>query len=161
MKKLFYLLLATPLLFGMTACSDDDKEVPDASINASFSGVYVVPDDDVLYVIDGNPVVVESVTVESNDGQEVAIGPVTYIWNGFDIGTTPVSPFKYVISTDYLTKTYNLLSLRTNLLVVDHPIYTALVQYKVLVVPDEESLPEGATYLEGPGNVDTETYIEK
>lgn len=160
MKKLIYLLCALPLIFG-TACSDDDKKVPDATITASFSGVYVVPGDDVIYVIEGNPVVVESVKVESNDKEEVAIGPVTYIWNGFDIGTTPVAPFKYVISTDYLTKTYNLLSLRTSLLVVDHPIYNALVQYKVQVVPDEESLPDGAVYLEAPGDVETETYIEE
>ncbi len=93
MKKLIYLLCALPLIFG-TACSDDDKKVPDATITASFSGVYVVPGDDVIYVIEGNPVVVESVKVESNDKEEVAIGPVTYIWNGFDIGTTPVAPFK-------------------------------------------------------------------
>ena len=159
MKKLFYLLFALPLFLG-TSCSDD-KEVPNASISASFSGVYVVPDDDVIYVLAGDPVVVESVTVESEDGEEVAIGPVTYIWNVFDIGSTPVSPFKYVISTDYLTKEFNLLSLRTNLLVVDHPIYTALVQYKVQVVPDEASLPDGATLLEGPGEVETETHIEK
>ena len=84
MKKLIYLLCALPLIFG-TACSDDDKKVPDATITASFSGVYVVPGDDVIYVIEGNPVVVESVKVESNDKEEVAIGPVTYIWNGFDV----------------------------------------------------------------------------
>lgn len=160
MKKLLYSLLAAPLLFGMAACSDD-KEAPDAEITAQFSGVYTVPDDNVIYVVEGNPVVVESVSVESTGDEQVAIGPVTYIWNGFDMGTTPVTPFKYEISTDYLTKEYNLLSLRTNLLVVDHPLYTALVQYKIQVVPDEDSLPAGATYLGAPAEVETQTLIEK
>lgn len=160
MKKLFYSLLAAPLIFGMASCSDD-KDIPDADISASFSGVYVVPDDNTIYVVEGNPVVIEGVSVEVNSDDQAALGPVTYIWNGFDMGTTPVSPYKYEISTEYLTKEYNLLTLRTNLLVVDHPVYTALVQYKVQVVEDESSLPAGATYLEGPGQVETETHIEE
>lgn len=159
MKKLFYMLLALPMMFGVSSCSDD-KEVPDAEVTASFSGVYTVPGDNVIYAVLGDPIVVESVTVDNHSDEQVALGPVTYIWNGFDMGTTPVSPFKYVISTDYLTKGNNLLTIRTNLLVVDHPIYTALVQYKITVVPDEESLPDGATLVEAPTDVETETHIQ-
>ena len=160
MKKIAYLILSLPLLL-VSACSDE-REIPDASISASFSGVYVVPDENELYAVSGDTIVVEDVTVKSQSGENVAIGPVDFIWNGFDIGTIPVAPFRYEITTSSLPNKYNMLTLRTNLLIVDHPIYTALVQYKIKIVPDKDSLPDGATLFQSPGNnVLSETRIKE
>ena len=78
MKKLLYLLLLLPL--GLFSSCDDDNDMPDVTMNVSMSNV--VQYDGITYVVAGDVIKVNGVTVKPVTGGNAAIaGGVTYIWD--------------------------------------------------------------------------------
>ena len=53
MKKIIHLLMAALPLLGMTACSDDDKDLPAVDINIEYAGAKKI--DGTIYAVAGEP----------------------------------------------------------------------------------------------------------
>ncbi len=141
MKKLLYLLLLLPLGF-MASCSDDD-DLP--SVNVAVTIDNVVNANDQLYIVSGEPLKVQSITVEGLGGNAAAISGVNYILDHVDMGYTIVVPFGGEINPVYLPVGKHLFTLAFDVLQVDKSIAYAQLSNIVTVVPTAEDLPDGAT----------------
>ncbi len=112
MKKFIYLLLALPLL-ALTACSDDD-DLPDVNLTTEYTGATSV--DGVLYVVQGEPFVINSVTATPvREGKKAAVLNVTYGLDGWVVGSSVVAPFTVEFDTSVLELGKHILSLSMNI----------------------------------------------
>lgn len=145
MKKLFSLLLALPMIF-FASCSDD-KDVPDVSVNTEISGAYQVPNDNALYVVKGETMTIDAVTLTSHTGKEAAISSVTYVWDYISVGTNVVSPFTQSLTMETVEPGDHLLQLNMIIAAVGYPITTGVVAYPVKVVASADDLPAGAELM--------------
>ncbi len=148
MKKLFYLLLALPLIF--VACDDDDDDkFPEVRVAFETSGSTVV--DGRIYVVQGDTLSIDSIGVEAvNSKKQVAIGAVTYYWDYLAIGTNVVKPYNISLITKNVPLGNHLLQVECSLLAVDYPIITAFFTYPVTVVATAEEIPSGGTNIPDP-----------
>ena len=145
MKKIFYyLLLMLPLGMLATSCDDDDNKIPNVSIQATISGG--VFDDDEIYIVKGETLVVDGLKLVNNTNKEGTLGAVTYYWDHYLIGTNITQPFSLSINTSEQPLGRHLLQAQMPIYVVDYPICWGYIQYYVNIVETADELP-------GDGNV--------
>ncbi len=140
MKKLLYLLLLLPLSF-LASCSNDD-ELPSVDVSVTMSNA--VRYDGKIYVVEGQPLSVDSIGVKSLNGKATGITGVNYALDYVGIGYNVVSPFGAKIPAAYLPTGNHLLTLSFDVLQVDKTIAFTRVSTLVKVVPESE-LPAGTT----------------
>jgi hypothetical protein len=141
MKKLFYLIaMALPLVFFATSCDDDD-DLPNVEMSVAFSNCKIV--DDVVFVVQGDTLTIDSVTVTNLEkGKAAAITSATYYWDAVRLGTAVVSPFRFQIATSESTPLgEHLLQIETPVLAVDKAAAVGMMNYTVMVVADSLALP--------------------
>lgn len=143
MKKLLSLLLLLPLL-SLVGCSDDD-DFPQVDVTVSFDNVSAAKNG-TIYVVEGNPLKIESVEVKSLTGKPAALTSMDYYLDGLFIGVSPIAPYDATISASALPVGRHLLQLNTMILQEDKSVLTSYLTFTVQVVPE---LPEGAEPL-GP-----------
>lgn len=146
MKKLLYLLLLLPLGFITTSCSDED-DIPSVSISVKIADA--VDANGRIYIVSGQPLTVDGITVESLNGKASGISGVNYALDHIGLGYTMVQPFGASINAAYLPVGNHLLTLAFDVLQVDKSIAYAQISTVVSVVEAVEDLPEGTT----PGEV--------
>lgn len=146
MKKFFYLLLALPLFASLAACNDDDdKNIPDVSVSIDYSGGTL--NDGVLYVVKGETLSIEGLTVTPAPGTGKAVlGQTTYIWDGRPFYTTGIAPFAVDIDTEDMAEGPHTLTVNTQIFQVDKSTGWGVFRYKVEIVAAAEDQPgdEGA-----------------
>lgn len=145
MKKLLYLLLLLPL--GLFSSCDDDNDMPDVTMNVSMSNV--VQYDGITYVVAGDTIKVNSVTVKPVTGGNAAIaGGVTYIWdvytNEMSVGYSPVAPYGIDVPTATVGVGNHLLDLRMAIVQVDKSVANAFISYPIKVVASADDIPDPA-----------------
>lgn len=140
MKKLFMLLLALPLLVSLASCDHDD-ELPDVILSVTYSNATSV--DDVLYVVQGDTLVIDSVVAEpaKPDGKAVQLLAVCFRFNGWLVSNDPFPPFSAAIPTADLEPSNYALGIECPVLQVDKTPATAFVKRKVVVVASESDIP--------------------
>ncbi|MBD5226251.1 MAG: hypothetical protein HDS68_09890 [Bacteroidales bacterium] len=140
MKKFFYyLLLALPLGFMTTSCDDDEDKVPNVNIQATISGG--VFEDDEIYVVQGEDLVIDGLTLVNNTNKEGTLGAVTYYWDHYLIGTNVTQPFTLTVDTSDQPIGRHLLQAQMPIYVVDYPVCWGYIQYYVNIVADSSELP--------------------
>lgn len=137
MKKFLYLLFALPMLM-LSACHDDDN-VPNVDLDIQFSGVTVK--DNVIYVVQGEPITVESVSLINNTDKNGTLGVVTYYWDYYRVGSQVVSPYTATFETASEPVGNHILSLDCGIYVEDYPVCFGVAQFKVKVVASADDLP--------------------
>ncbi len=137
MKKLFYLMLALPLF--MVSCSDDD-DLPNVGITANFEGGTQVNGS--YYVVRGDTLYVEGMTLENYGSDEATIGGVRYFLDYMPIGTSIVPPYGISIVTDNLPVGNHLLQAEMPIYAVGYSICTGYISKKVTIVGEAADIPE-------------------
>lgn len=150
MKKLLYFLMLLPLMGFVTACDDDD-DVPQVSVTVDYEGAVNV--DGILYVVQGEPFTINSITVTPKEGTSKAtLGPVTYFWDYDVLGTTDVTPFGVTIDTSLEGLGAHLLQINSTILQVDKAMARLDIAYRINIVETVNDIP-GYT----PGTPDSGT----
>ncbi len=141
MKRFLYLLLLLPLLAGVSSCSDDDdNDIPQVNLSLNYSGATV--EDDVFYVVSGDPFVINSLTAVPVEGTKAAVvSAATYYWDGQPFYYTPVSPFTVSIDTEMLRPGRHTLGIYANILQVGKPAGFAVADFPVMIVERPEEQP--------------------
>ncbi len=138
MKRTFlYLLLLILPAMAFVSCSDDD-DLPKVEFSVDFGNQV---SDGTVYVVAGDTLTVKN--LESD--KAVGLTPVTYYINGFPEAVAPIAPFavKFPVSEAAAPGRY-LLTLETNILVVDKSPAYAVIQYYVQVVESADDIPSEA-----------------
>lgn len=149
MKKFLYLLLLLPLGLISASCSDDDDKVPDVGLQATVSGGTV--EDNVIYVAQGTPLVIEQMTIVNHTGKDAAIGVVNYFIDGVAAGQSLLAPYRFELYTDNLPVGDHVLTAEMPVYVVDYPICFGAFSFNVKVVEAPEDLPDDPAPATLPG----------
>lgn len=138
MKNLFLLLaMALPTVF-FTSC-DDDNDVPNVDVTVQMEGVTRV--DNTLYVVQGEPLKIASITLTDNTKKGAVIGSATYFWDYYRVGGTIVAPYGMTIDTEGVPVGNHLLQISMSIYAVDYSPSVGVVEYQVKVVADESDIP--------------------
>lgn len=141
MKKILYMLMAALPFLGMSACSDDDKDLPDVDINIEYAGAKKI--NGTIYAVAGQNFEIQSVSCTAlRQGKKAAITAVTYGMDGWVLGATNLSPFSITIDTSDLTPGKHVMSMSMIIAEVDCEIATGYLAFDLVVVPTEADLPE-------------------
>lgn len=144
MKKLYYLILAMLPLVFFTACHDDDDNLPDVDINVYMSGALQA--DGNLYVVQGDTLSVDSITVTPLNGTKAAtLGNPTIFWDTFRVGTVVSENFSFKFNTADMPVGNHFLGIRMGVYQVDKTLAFAVLGYKVVLVESADQIPAGAT----------------
>ncbi len=138
MKKLLYLLVALPMIM-LSACHDDD-DLPNVDLDIQFSGVTVK--DDVIYVVQGEPITIESVSLINNTDKKGTLGVVSYYWDYIRVGSQVVAPYTATFETTGDPVGNHILSLDCGIYVEDYPVCFGAAQFKIKIVESEDDLPD-------------------
>lgn len=141
MKKLLYLLMLLPLGF-LASCHDDD-DLPSVDVTVNIENA--VDANGHLYIVAGEPLTVQGITVEGLGGKTAAISGVNYVLDHVAMGYTIDVPFGGQINAAYLPVGNHLFTLAFDVLQVDKSIAYAQLSNIVTVVESAEDLPDGAT----------------
>lgn len=149
-KTLFAALLALPLI-GFVSCSDD-KDLPDVDFTVDVENATRV--DGFLYVVQGDTLVVESITVTNREeGKNAIITQADYYWDGYFMGTSIVPPYGYKIFIGESTPVGDhQIDIQMPVFAEDKAAATALVSMKVVVVQEDTEIPDGgaSTFIVTP-----------
>lgn len=140
MNKIFTALLALPLLMLASACSDDDS-LPQVDVSFSFSNATV--NDDMVYVLQPETLVVESVNVKAvRPGHTaVCVGPVNYWVDGIPVGASFESPFGIELPSDRLSVGVHTLTANMGIAEEGCALATIVASVKFTVVADAADIP--------------------
>lgn len=152
-RLFYYLLMLLPLGLLATACDGDDDNIPDVGVQATISGG--VFDNDEIYVVKGEALNVDALTLVNRSGKEGTLGAVTYYWDHYLIGTSIAVPYGLTIDTADQPVGRHLLQAQMPIYVVDHPICYGYIQYYVNIVESASDLPGGSTGGDDTGGDDT------
>ena len=146
MKKLFYLLIALPML--LVAACDNDDDYPDVKVGVSYEGATSV--DGTLYCVQGDTLTVDSVFVTPvNTNSRATIGSVTYVFDGRPLGIAPTPPYAISILTEPIpTGTYDL-RLQMSVFENGRTPGIAYCTIPVTIVESESDIPTGDTGTPG------------
>lgn len=136
MKKLFYLLLALPLAF--VSC-DDDKDLPDVEIYATYEGGTQVGD--TYYVVKGDELQITGVTLKNNGNKEATIGGVRYFWDYMPLATSVTAPYALNIATEEIPAGNHLLTAEMPIYAVGYSICTGYMAKKIVIVDEAQDIP--------------------
>lgn len=148
MKKFLYLLFLLPLGLVSTSCDDDDK-VPDVGLQATVSGGVV--DNNTIYVVQGEDLVIEKMDIINHTGKDAAIGVVNYYIDGVSAGQSLISPYRFEFYTDNIPVGDHVLTAEMPVYVVDYPICFGAFSFRLKVVEDESALPGEPATVTIPG----------
>lgn len=141
MKKFIYsLLVMLPAVFGLTACDDDDNDTPNVGIQATITGG--VFSDDEIYVVQGNELTIDALTLVNQTKKDGAMGAVSYYWDHYLVGTNVVQPYGLTINTAEQPVGRHLLQAQMPIYVVDYPVCYGYIQYYVNIVASAEEMPD-------------------
>lgn len=148
MKRLNFLALALvavlPLIF--TSCSNDD-DLPEVNLSVAFSGAS--ENDGVLYVVQGDNLVIDGLNVTPVAGSKKAtLGATAYYWDYQFLGTSIMEPFGMSINTERLPVGEYLLQINTTVFQVDKSVGIAYISLPVVVVTADQ-MPKGARQSQG------------
>ncbi len=139
MKRLLYLILALPLMWLMSSCSDDDKDLPNVTFSMDYSGATFA--DNMLSIPQGQDLVINALTVTPAEGTKKAVlGRTTYFIDAFPVYETVIEPFGVTIPTDNLKVGKHLLQIRSSIYQVDKTVAFGVFSYTLNVtepLPDE------------------------
>lgn len=154
-RLLFALCLMLPLVF--TACDDDD-DLPNVNFDVEFSNA--VQDGGVVYVVRGQTLTIDGITVTNNEsGKGAMITAASYFWDSYPLGTSVIAPYGFNINTTEQTP------LGRHDLTIECPLYAedkassmVMIMFDVCVVADEADLPDvsttpDATHVKGSAKV--------
>lgn len=142
MKKFLFILLALPVM--LVSCNGDD-DFPKIDFSVDMSGGKVL--NNVIYVVSGDTLQVDSVNVKSRENKDVMIGGVTYFWDYAPVFTSNVVPFASIFPTGNMPLGNHLLQLDCAVYAVDYAPISALMKFKVKVVESAEDIPAEAKPL--------------
>ncbi len=155
MKKLLLSLLALPLVaFGFTSCSDDD-DLPEANIEVKISGGVQNPDDNKIYVTEGDVIDFESITAVPTNGKKTTLGFTTYYIQGIPFAQTFTVPFGAKLDTEGMNPGEYIVQIKSELYQVDKAAAFVLISYQLVVEPaqggdDTGSGDASASYVAVP-----------
>ncbi len=138
-KYIYYLLLLLPVMAVASSCDDDDDKVPDVGIKATISGG--VFNDDEIYVVQGEELKIDALTLDNHTNKDGVMGAVSYYWDHYLIGTNITQPFSLTVNTSEQTVGRHLLQAQMPIYVVDYPICWGYIQYYVNIVESADELP--------------------
>lgn len=159
MKKLFYTLMALPLLASLSACSDSDNDLPEVDMQVTISGGVQNEEDNKIYVDQGTPLVVESVTAVPRNGKKTTLGLTTYYLNGLPQYQTVTVPFSCTLSTDALPVGEYSFQIKSAVYQVDKTAAFVLMSYDLVVEEPTQDTP--ATYRRSIVTPDTQQVAEQ
>lgn len=144
MKKLIYLLLALPLAFLATSCSDDDN-LPDVNVTFTFDNAAVK--DGVVYVNEADTLLITNIETKAvNSDKAATIANVRYFWNyipapGLTWSNLPIEiP---MAKMPLVENGYNVLGMDATILEVDKSIAYSYFRIPIAAVAEGESFPDG------------------
>lgn len=144
-----YLCLMAFAVAGLTACHDDDDDLPNVDMRVDVKDATVVNGN--IYVVEGLSFDISSITVTNNEPNRAAfITSAAYYWDYEYIGTNFVDPFGLNITITPSTPLgKHLLQINCPLYAVDKAPAVAYLEYTVVVVKDESEIPDGdrSTYI--------------
>lgn len=152
-KTIFYtLLLAVLPMLGFTSCDNDGDDIPNVDLTLAISNGTTV--DGTIYVVRGENLVIDGITVKNLDGDKSAIiTAATYYWDNMRLGTTAVAPYGFEIQTTEDTP------LGRHEMAIECPVYAVdkspavgSVYYRVEVVENQDDIPEVTTPTQPDGN---------
>lgn len=146
MKRLYYLLLALPLLVGFTACDDND-DVPPVDVTVTLNGAAVV--DGIVYVVQPDGFSVESVNLINNGTKNAVLGSVVYIWDYRRVGESVIQPYAFDFNTSASQLGNHLFQVEAAVYAVDYSPCVALVTMPVKVVASVDDIPSGSEITDG------------
>ncbi|MCI9284662.1 MAG: hypothetical protein HFJ91_02420 [Muribaculaceae bacterium] len=154
MKKLFFYLLALPLMaLAFTSCDDDDKDLPNVTLSIQYSGA--TEEDGTLFVEQGQTLKIDALEAVPAEGTKKAtLGQTIYYWDGLPVYSTIVVPFATEINTTGMELGEHSLGVRSTVYQVDKEVGFALATFKVMVVAPEENPDEP-----GSGTITPEVRI--
>lgn len=123
-----------------SACSDDDKDLPDVNIEVTITGGVQNPDDNKIYITQGTPLVVESIVPVPLNGKRTTLGLTTYYLNGIPQAQTVTVPFGASFDTSVLEPGEYAFQIKTSVYQIDKTAAFALLSYGLVVEaqnPDE------------------------
>ncbi|MBD5297796.1 MAG: hypothetical protein HDR89_04055 [Bacteroides sp.] len=142
MKKLFYLLIALPLMAAaITACSDSDDDYPQVTIGFSYTGGVV--SENQVYVVQPDTLYVDSIAVTAvREGHKATcVGPVNYWLDGRPVGTSFYMPFGIAIPSDALKVGSHTLTAQIGIAEEGYPLSMAVTNVRINVVSDQSEIP--------------------
>lgn len=144
MKKYFlYLLLLLPACI-LSSCSKDDLAPFDMTL--TLSGVTQANGD--FYAVYGDNVTIEALTINPVGGKNTQVSNVMFYIDGTPLIPSPWNPTgPWTFSTTGIPVGRHQLGITGNLLQVDQSIQNFVADYNIVIVGDNESLPEGAPEL--------------
>ncbi|MDE7110723.1 MAG: hypothetical protein K2O38_02325 [Muribaculaceae bacterium] len=159
MKKILYSLMFLPMLAIMSACSDSDNDLPEVDMQVTISGGIQNEDDNKIYVEQGTPLVVESVTAIPRNGKKTTLGLTTYYLNGLPQYQTVTVPFSCTLSTTKLKPGEYSFQIKSAVYQVDKTAAFVLMSYDLVV--EEPQSDEPATYGRSIVRPDTQQLAEQ
>lgn len=154
MKKFFYLLLLPLLAVMVTACDDDDKDLPDVTLSIEYSGA--TEQDGVLTIEQGQVLTIDALKVTPAEGtKQATLGQTIYYLDGIPFYSTVVVPFATEINTTDMEIGEHTLGVRTTVYQVDKEIGFALAQFDFMVTePTTSDTPD-----DGSGTLNPEVRV--
>lgn len=144
MKKLFYLLLALPMVLGLASCSDND--LPEVNVNMTFNNV--VAKDGSLYAVKDSVISLVAITTRAVDSdKDAAIANMLYYWNGIPAPGLTWSPLPMKIPLPLMplrASGLNVLGMEATVLEVDKSMANCYIRVPIVTVDKAEDLPDGA-----------------
>lgn len=138
MKKLFLSLLLLPLMASFSSCSDDSKDLPEVDFEVAITGGTQNSDDNKIYITQGTPLVVESITAIPRNGKRTTLGLTTYFLNGIPQFQTVTVPFGAEFSTSDLEPGEYAFQIKTSVYQIDKSAAFALLSYDLVVEPADD-----------------------
>ena len=136
--KSFGILMLAVMPTVLSSCSNKE-DLPDVEVTVNIKDA--VKKDNVLYVVQGEPLIVEGLTVKPITGGAAALGPTAYYIDDFWIGTTDIIPFGAEIETANLELGNHVLCIRPTVLQEGKTLAYGLIYYNMEIVKSKEDLP--------------------
>lgn len=149
MKKFLLTLMLLPMLGAFTACDNDEDDLPEVDIEVAISGGVQNPDDNKIYVQQGTPLIVESLTPVSRNGKKCTLGLTTYYLNGVPQYQTVTVPFGAEFDTSILEPGEYTFQIKTSVYQIDKSAAVCLLTYNLVVeaADDEPTDVPGRTIV--------------
>lgn len=114
--------------------------MPNVDITAAFQGGTQV--DGSYYVVKGDTLAVEGMTLVNYGKDEATIGGVRYFLDYMPIGTSIVPPYGIKIITDNLPAGNHLLQAEMPIYAVGYSLCTGYIAKKITIVDEQEDIPQ-------------------
>lgn len=138
MKKFFLSLMLLPLMTAFTSCDDDKDDLPEVDFEVVISGGVQNADDNKIYVTQGTPLIVESITAVPRNGKRTTLGLTTYYLDGIAQFQTVTQPFGAEFDTSILEPGEYAFQIKTSVYQIDKSAAFALLSYDLVVEPADD-----------------------